>query len=376
MTRYAFDEARLALAASWSTGRGDIAVTVADLTAPSDPGDVLDVARTASQLSEALWRCYTHPASAAGSTEENTEGWHRQGSREAFASVVGAMRQPHLPQDGSIIQEYDPVREHAHRLGRALHAMGDEQLTDRMVADVEAELAAVEQAERGDLSGRGRQAVMLTRQDASPVQVAAADRILHDHLLSSEQLFTDFDPAAAAVAAAHWLWAAAVVAGERSGLEVTGVVQTADGIEALPWRTPTIVLELLAEGELPRSAVLGLISDAMMVAEGKIPDLLTLVGLVTEAENEAGEDSDLLENLAGDIRPTPLDPARPALDLLEDLLIGIRACWLIFVEYSDSSGPGEDDEAADSILPGEDAITEEFIALVRNVASEEREQLL
>jgi hypothetical protein len=310
-----------------------------------------------------------------GSTEENTEGWRRQGSRDAFASVVSAMRQPHLPQDGSIIQEYDPVQEHAHRLGRALHVTGNEQLTDRVVTDIEAELAAVEQAERGDLSGRGRQAVVLTRQDASPVQVAAADRVLHDHLLSSGQLFTEFDPAAAAVAAAHWLWAAAVVAAERSGLEVTGVVQTADDIEALPWRTPTIVLELLAEGELPRSAVLGLIGDAMLVAEGKIPDLLTLVALVTEAENEAGENADLLETLAADIRPTPLDPARPALDLLEDLLIGIRACWLIFVEYSDVPGSDGDDEAADDVSRDEDALTEEFISLVRSAASAEHEQL-
>jgi hypothetical protein len=45
MTRYAFDETRWALVASWGTGRGDVAVTVADLTTSLSMGDVLDVAR-------------------------------------------------------------------------------------------------------------------------------------------------------------------------------------------------------------------------------------------------------------------------------------------------------------------------------------------
>jgi hypothetical protein len=39
------------------------------------------------------------------------------------------------------------------------------------------------------------------------------------------------------------------------------------------------------------------------------------------------------------VRPTPLDPSRPALDLLEDLLSGISACWLNFLEYASDPGP-------------------------------------
>jgi hypothetical protein len=379
MTYYAFDEARRVLAASWSTGRGDVAVTVADVAGPVDSGDALEVAWAAGGLSEALWRCYTHPASAAGGVEVNSEGWHRQRSRESFSSVAGALREPNLPRDGTVVREYGLVKEPAHQLGRALHAIGDERLTGCLVTDIEVELAAVERAERGDLSGRARQAVMLTRQDVSPVQIAAADRLLHEDLMSSGRLLTEFDPAAAAVAAAHWLWAAAVVAGERSGLGVTEVVRTADDIEALPWQTPTIVLDLLAEGEPPRSAVLGLISDAMLVAEGKIPDLLTLAGLAAEAQDEAGEDSDLGESLVADIRPTPLDPARPGPDLLEDLLSGIRGCWLIFLEHSDSASPDTDDddaETAGNALLEDEALTQEFIPLVRIAASDEHYQLL
>ncbi len=48
-------------------------------------------------------------------------------------------------------------------------------------------------------------------------------------------------------------------------------------------------------------------------------------------------------------RATPLDPSRPAQDLLEDLLDGIRGCWLLYGEYADElddSGlsDGADDE--------------------------------
>jgi hypothetical protein len=67
------------------------------------------------------------------------------------------------------------------------------------------EIAAIERAELGDLSGRAAQAVLLTRQDASPVQVAAADT-LAGSLLGGDQLLT-LDPTAACGAAAHWLYA-------------------------------------------------------------------------------------------------------------------------------------------------------------------------
>jgi uncharacterized protein YciW len=78
-------------------------------------------------------------------------------------------------------------------------------------------LAFVEQAERGDLSGRARQAVALSRADVSPIQVAAAHDLFQEHPLGSPKLFEVVDPAAAAVAAAHWLQAAADVAAEVAG---------------------------------------------------------------------------------------------------------------------------------------------------------------
>ena len=215
-----------------------------------------------------------------------------------------------------MIQSYNPVVECAHEVGRALHAIGDAQLTGRVVADVQAELDSVEQAELGDLTGRSRQAVVLTREDASPVQVAAADRVLYDNPLDGSRLFAEFDPAAAAVAAAHWLRAAADVASGQSGIDATEVVQTADDIEALPHETPTLVLTLLAAGATPHDVVTGLIRDAMTVAQGKVPDMAALAAQVEEAESLAStycpDDAELRRELFSSIGVTPLDPARPA----------------------------------------------------------------
>lgn len=382
MTRYAVDESRRALVASWSTGSGDVAVSVATLPASAMPDQALRLSEEASRLSAALWRCYTHPASAADGVEVNSEGRQRQETRKALGSVVNAVRQPHLPRNGMMIEEYDPVLENAHRLGRALRAIGDPELADRLAADIEAELGAVERAECGDLSGRGRQAVALTRQDASPVQVAAAERVLHDDPLVGDRLFTEFDPSSAAVAAAQWLWAAAVVTARQSGLDVTAVVREADNIEALPWETPTVVLGHLADGLSPHSVVIGLISDAMMVAGGEIPDLIALVALADQVEARSHGDPELCQQLLARIRPTPLDPSRPALDLLEDLLSGIRACWLVFLDSGRGAAladaAGEDDAHYDDGgdgSAGDDARTEEFVRLVRIAAAEEHDWL-
>jgi hypothetical protein len=67
----------------------------------------LALAAELSGLSEALWRCYTHPASAADSLEVNTEGWRREQTRAEFASVVDHIRQPNLPSEsGALIVSY------------------------------------------------------------------------------------------------------------------------------------------------------------------------------------------------------------------------------------------------------------------------------
>jgi hypothetical protein len=154
VTRYAFDGERGLLLASWNTGFGDIASVVAEIPSASDRRDAVRLGGLLTELSEALWRCYTHPASAAPSLDVNTDGWRREGDREAFAEVLPALAKPNLPDNGTMVVSYIPVEESAHRVGRALHGIGSTALTTQITAELRAELRAVEQAELGDLSGR------------------------------------------------------------------------------------------------------------------------------------------------------------------------------------------------------------------------------
>ncbi|MFC4561327.1 hypothetical protein ACFO4E_05610 [Nocardiopsis mangrovi] len=385
VSRYAFDQERNALIVCWGTGRGDAAAMVAELGgAHDDHLHAQELAGKLTELSEALWRTYTYPATAAESLETNSEGWRRQGERDAFAEVPQAIADPNLPSGGFLTQSYSPVEECAHRVGRVLHTIGNPELTAAVVAEAKAETAAIEQAELGDLTGRARQAVMLDRAGASPAQVEAADRMLNADPFGSEELFTEVDPTAAAVAAAHWLQAAADVVSEASGITPTLVVQESDNISALPHETPTLVLELLDADESPYDVVTGLVRQAMAVAEGRIPDPEGLVLTIEEVQKTAqryGHHPEVGEELLASIRATPLDPLRPSRDLLEDLVAGIGGCRALFGEYAydELDCDDTDDDSAEAEGDGDEieaAVTDRFIELVRAEAEENRHRLL
>ncbi|HEV2636709.1 MAG TPA: hypothetical protein VGX23_16275 [Actinocrinis sp.] len=367
MTRYSYDATDRALIASWATGRGDLAHTVARFPPDSTGNEALDIAAALAALSTALWRSYTHPAVAAGDPEAvDTEAWRRAESRAAFAMVPDWVARPNLPAaDGSLLMAYDRVEENAHLVGRALHAVGDPELTESVAAEVEVEIAAVQSAELGDLGGRAQQAVLLTRADASPVQVAAAHELLAADPLGTIEVFTDLDPTAAAVAAAHWLGAAAEVAADRAGIDLSQVVAEADDIESLCVQTPTLVLERLSIGESPRAIVIDLIEDAMHVAEGLLRDPGEIVARVAEINQQAAELGELGEevrqSMLTEFRATALDPARPALDLLEDLLGGIRGCWLLFHEHAEFvEGLADDEDEGDEAEGGAGTLAQEL----------------
>jgi hypothetical protein len=91
--RYRHPSIRLCRSVPWNTGVGDAALSGG--TAIGDvSGSCLQLASELSALSQALWRCYTHPASAAPSLEPNTTGWRRGGDREAFTEVLPALAKP------------------------------------------------------------------------------------------------------------------------------------------------------------------------------------------------------------------------------------------------------------------------------------------
>ncbi|MGW4692435.1 hypothetical protein ACWEO1_08660 [Kitasatospora cineracea] len=383
MTRYSVDLDQHQLIASWGTGEGDLSIRIAALPDGADTAVLLALARSLTQLSAAAWRTYTHPASAAGSLDPDSEGRRREREREAFGEVPGAIAEPHLPHGGAMMVSYSALVESAHRVGRALHDLDDEALVKAVLAEAALELAAVENAELGDLTGRAQQAVLLSREDASPVQVAAADRLLQQDPFGPAELFSAVDPTAAAVAAAHWLAAAAEVAAESSGEHPTQVVLEADNIESLPHETPTLVLGLIEDGATPHEAVTKLVRHAMHITDGLLLDPVALRDQLEDFEETVaeytGETDPDLDDVA--VRLTPLDPKRPARDLLEDLLAGIHGCWLL---HSDSGEDDEDDEDLGDAEDWDDEQAEEhqrrsherFAQLVRETAAANRDRLI
>lgn len=164
-----------------------------------------------------------------------------------------------------------------------------------------------------------------------------------------------------AVAAAHWLHSAAEVVAEHLGVPPAAVIQEADTIEATPQQTPTTVLELMDRGISPQNVVVALIHDAMLVAEGLFPKAAPATRVTKKARRPAESTP------AKQVRLTPLDPRRPAQDLLEDLLAGIRGCWLVYPQCVDYDDLGDVDESE---------IDDMFVAAVRARASQGQHRLM
>ncbi|WP_327042821.1 hypothetical protein OG400_12425 [Micromonospora ureilytica] len=386
---YAFDSVRRELTVVWAAARGFRSLLIGRLRPAMSDEQAGRLSAELTGLSQALWETYVRPAS---SFVDDDERQRREEEREQLDAVASALRKPNLPDpSGLLIVSYSSVEEAAHRLGRVLHQAADEALTEAVAADVGVEVDAVVRAELGDLSGRAEQAASLDRVDASPVQVSAADELLRTRLLGGELLSAAVDPAAACVAAAHWLAAAAVVAADEAGVAPERVFATADDIEAVSVEVPTLVVrKVLTEQVSPRQVVIDLLRKAVAAADGVVdrPDqviadydrLKKLVARLPAVQRE--------EVLASEpVRTTLLDPRRPARDLLEHLLNGIASCRLLYAEYAgDDFGDDaefEDDDEDVSSGSGATVGTEDvesggveaFAALVRLEVEETRDRL-
>jgi hypothetical protein len=60
-------------------------------------------------------------------------------------------------------------------------------------------------------------------------------------------------------------------------------------------------------------------------------------------EHDTGDDNDDPDDEATPVRLTLLNPQRPALDLLEDLLTGIRGCRLVYEKYVEAGDAASTD---------------------------------
>ncbi|MCX4757125.1 hypothetical protein [Kitasatospora purpeofusca] len=120
----------------------------------------------------------------------------------------------------------------------------------------------------------------------------------------------------------------------------------------------------------------------MHVADGLLPDPAGLREQLENLEDALTEYTDDEEADPEDtgLRLTPLDPRRPARDLLEDLLTGIHGCWLLHSEYDEL----DTDEDLGDAQDWDDEQAEEhqrrsrdrFAQLVRDTAAANRDRLV
>jgi hypothetical protein len=362
MSRYALTSTG-ELIVCWPTSAADGAVVLTHLPDRADER-AATLAAALTGLSAQLWRTYTHPASAVPDDGDNSEHWRREQAHASVDAVLDSLSTPNAPdENGNLLASYDPVEEAANRVGRALLAFDDAVVSQRVRDDVAIEIAALQRAERGDLDDRAAQAVSLSRPQASPVQIAEAHQALARQPLGGADLFQNFEPSAASVAAAHWLHAAARLAAEECGYDdLATVIRGADDIEALPTRTLIVVVNRMAEGQSAHSIVVELIREAQGAADGFIGDPAQVLAQIEQAIADAdrwarsGAELDKVrEALLGEVRVCLLDPARPGRNLLEDLMAGIYGCWLMYAEASDLD---------------EDDVEDQFVTSLRDAAAE------
>ncbi len=297
MTTYAYDPSTAHLLAVWGTGAGSMARTVARLHTRTPESLGRRLSRGLTALSSTAWMSYAESDIAAP---------------VPVAVVLRAISAPNRVRSGRLRIDPDWVVENGHYVGRTLHEIGSAGVRRAVLADVEAEFDAVGRALLGDLDGRARQAVELTRLGVSPVQVAKADRLLHEVPTGCESLTTDVEPTAACVAAAHWLRAAVDVTREVIGGTDDGDVLAPENA-AEPWDVvaPRLVLSGIAGGASPLLAVQALVAAAKRVARGFVPE---------PAEC----------HVPGHV---VLDPARPSRHLLDRLMIALRTCGQVHLDH-------------------------------------------
>ncbi|AQZ65118.1 unnamed protein product [[Actinomadura] parvosata subsp. kistnae] len=372
MTRYAIDRARHTLIAQWGTGIGDTATVVARLTHDQLPHDTRKLAAELTHLSQLCWRSYTHPASAADQHGPHSLGRHRQQERDAFDKILPLLIATAPFANQPITTK---VEQAALAIARTLRKLDSSQLTTHITTDVAAELAAIEQAERGDLSDRAQQAVALSREDASPLQISQADHLLHDNPFGSQTLFTEVDPTAAAIAAAHWYHAAVTVTAQHTALHPMQVVGSSEQPDKpLAVESLSDIATALDTGRRARHVVMPLIRNALHVADGYLRGILGVQQRITAAQ-EFLQTARPGVNLSPDaihLPLTSLNPARPAPDLLDNLLYGIDTCWHLYQHHSNRRSPNAGAvEAAQ-----QDQLRQAFLSMVRKEAATRSERLL
>ena len=302
MTTYAYDTSTNHLVAVWDTGIGATARTVARLNARTGVTVAMNLAEALTRMSKSVWLSYSEPDLVD----------------LPVAAARRALRRPNLPQDDLLRIDDHPVVESAHRVGRELREVGSAGVSRAVIADVEQEMAAVEGAGRGDLTGRAQQAVMLTRVMPSPAQIAVADRLLHEVPMGSPRLYTEVEPSAAGIAAIHWFLSAVAVVARHADLSEADALAEAERVQYFDPAAPRTMLGIAASDDPDRTPLTigrNLLQAAVLQSRGMVL-----------APHDPEPDEPYF---------TVLDPSRPARCLLDGLVGAIQALGALYAAYVD-----------------------------------------
>lgn len=196
------------------------------------------------------------------------------------------------------------------RLGRASATMADDGVAAACAVELNAEIAAIEQALRGDMTGRAAQAREMQRAHAEPHQVAAGIRLFRQEAMGLDTLrdTARLEPASAAVAAATWLRTASRLWGLAVGRE--GHLAVAEAPLMEPMHRPLlqrVVDDMLVDGAQPRAAIERVAGEAgAMRLFSAVSDGYMAIRAQLESMASRGEDGTI--HVGGRLR-LPADPA-------------------------------------------------------------------
>lgn len=328
MTKYGYRTDTKEILAFWESALGANAVFVTKVT-DIRLGERL--AAALSMLSAEVWEMYCGTPGSTGDPEvPDTQAWRVRKAWKALEDLADTVRNPGREEDSGIRRSSTPANQVADTVGLMLHELGNRKVTEAVAGEVQAEVDGMLRADRGDFTGRARQAVSLTRLEVSPTQVEAAWQIIANAETPwGNELFGVLDPTAACAAVADWLQGAVELAAERIGVSSDEVLEERI-FEDIPTRISGTVLDLLAEGMSSSQAVQFLVSDAVAVSRGDLPKDIGALLVAAEMLRQSGG----AMPTEGLPRLTHLDPSRPALDMLAELLVGIFGCFVVWAGYA------------------------------------------
>ena len=371
MTRYAYNPSTRTIHATWSesTRHADTIVLVATTDESVADPDVHQLLAALARLSNAAWDTYAHHSwTRVEGVNDYFETTDQYKELKRLDTVCDSIRNTQAPSESAPANDHTTIGKFTHEVGQALLTIGSTELTEAVVADIEAELSAIEAARAGVFAGRSAQALQLTTTRVVDAHVVAASEIFATGE-PSLAAFEHLEPSSVAVAAAHWVYAASVVAGKAAKCHPVEVIYEADGIDGMPVLTVSAVVSQLSAGYSPRHVVASMISKAQRVATGTLYGENSIYDLFEESYEKATPRDSFYESFSQGV--FILNPLRPALNILEDMIDGVMGAWLVYDEYtSNYSKLDETAEDYDTQLEQlSSKLYEKFLTKVQRVAA-------